>query len=369
MDAALPNLQRLASRGHWGIKCGLDNPRALLEALGHPERTFPAVLVAGTNGKGSVGAFLANALRAAGFAVGWTTSPHLVSPAERIWVDGACLSPECLDLLLGEAFEAEERAGIQATYFELMITAALLAFRMTGVEIALVEVGMGGRWDATNTLDPILTVLTSVGLDHVRYLGDTREAIAREKLCTARTGRPLVLAPDLDPEWIGPLLECAPLLRPAPRLEAQDLAWDHSVVDGHRIGLAGAHQIENLATALEALQALRDQGFPIPEEAQWKGLSQTRWPGRLWAVPGLEGLWADGAHNRDGARVLARHARACGFRPHLFFGVMGDKDIKGIAAQLRTLDPLSVTLIKGEDPRYASREALRDVWEIGRAHV
>lgn len=357
-----PHIQRLESRGHWGIKRGLANPRRLLEGLGNPERGFPSILIAGTNGKGSTGAFLAQALRACGLTVGWTTSPHLVAPTERIWIDGHFIGASALDLLLGEAFECEARAGIQATYFELMITAAALAFRMTGVEVGLIEVGMGGRWDATNTLDPILTVLTNVGLDHTKFLGETREAIAREKLCTARQGRPLVLGPGLDPSWLWPLLECRPQLCPAPALQADAVLWDHSVVQGRSIGLPGAHQVENLATAMEALRQLRHIGFPLPESEIWEGFAKTRWPGRLWPIPGCEDVWIDGAHNPDGARMMARHAKACGVRPHLFFGAMADKDLGHMVAELRSMDPLSVTLVKGENERYASAEALRAVW-------
>jgi dihydrofolate synthase / folylpolyglutamate synthase len=358
------HLPRLQERGHFGIKCGLENIRALLGGLGRPDGGFPVVLIAGTNGKGSTGAFLAHMLKAAGFVVGWTTSPHLVNATERIWADGAPIGTGALDLLLGEAFEAESRAGIQATYFELMITAALLAFRMTGVEVALLEVGMGGRWDATNATDPVLTVLTTVGLDHQQYLGDTREAIAREKLCTAREGRPLVLGPSLDPEWIRPLLPCAPVLHPASRLGPADIRWDHSLVTGRRVGLAGLHQLENLATAFETVRQLQILGFPIPEERLWPAVATVTWPGRLWQVPGLEGVWMDGAHNPDGARVLADHALACGVRPHLYVGAMSDKDHAGVARELARLRPRSVTFIQGDDPRYASGQLLGSAWGL-----
>lgn len=354
----LAALDQLCARGHWGIKLGLENPRELMARLGHPERAFPVVLIAGTNGKGSTGAFMANALRASGLKVGWTTSPHLVSPAERIWVDGRCLEPQELDAALVRVFEAE--SGMNATYFELMIAAALETFRERRVDLALVEVGLGGRWDATNALEPILTVLTNVGLDHTQFLGETREAIATEKLCTARSGKPLVLGPELDPEWVKPLLACKPLLRAAKPLRADRLNWDHSWVEGHRVGLAGGHQVSNLSTALEALDALEEIGFPSPH--RWEGIAQTSWPGRLWAIPGLENVWADGAHNPDGARALAAHARACGIRPELYFAVMGDKAFAEMAEALRSIEPFSITLVVGSDPRYAKAEALREVW-------
>ncbi len=357
-----PNLQRLEARGHWGIKCGLDNPRALLDGLDHPERAFPTVEIVGTNGKGSTGAFLANALHAAGLNVGWTTSPHLLSPTERLWINGAFIDESALDRWLGEAFQAEKQLGIQATYFELMISAAMLAFRSQAVDIALVEAGLGGRWDATNALDPIVTVLTNVGIDHEKYLGDTRESIAREKLCTARNGQPLVLGPGLDPEWIRPLLECDPILLPALPMQAERIAWDYSLVQGHRIGLAGAHQIQNLSTAMETLKRLRELGFALPEDSIWEGIGRTQWPGRMWAIPGLEQVWADGAHNPDGARAAAAHVRNCGLHPHLYFGVMADKDIQGMATEFRTVQPSSVTLVKGGNERYADASTLRRAW-------
>jgi dihydrofolate synthase/folylpolyglutamate synthase len=357
-------ISRLHERGHFGIKCGLENIQALLGRLGHPDRGFPVVLIAGTNGKGSTGAFLAHMLKAAGFQVGWTTSPHLTEETERIWVDGKPIGAGPLDLLLGEVFEAETQAGLQATYFELMIAAALSAFRTTGVEVAILEVGMGGRWDATNATEPILTVLTTVGLDHQQYLGDTREAIAREKLCTARNARPLVLGPTLDPHWIRPLLACEPTLHPATRLGPADLYWDHSRVEGRRVGLAGLHQLDNLATAFEAVRQLRAQGFPIPEECLWPSVAEVQWPGRLWKVPELDGVWMDGAHNPDGARVLADHALSCGVRPHLFVGSMGDKDLRGVAQELKRMHPLSVTFVQGDAPRYATAQALGEAWGL-----
>ncbi len=358
------NLERLHGRGNFGIKCGLENIRTLLLGLGRPDDGYPVVLIAGTNGKGSTGAFLAHMLQAAGLVVGWTTSPHLTDVRERIWIDGQPIGEGALELLLGEAFEAEARAGIQATYFELMITAALLAFRMTGVEVALLEVGMGGRWDATNATDPLLTVLTTVGLDHQQYLGDTREAIAREKLCTAREGRPLVLGPTLDPEWVRSLLPCDAVLRPASRLGPAEVRWDHSGIGGRRVGLPGLHQLDNLATAFEAAHCLRELGFPLSLDRLWEGVVATHWPGRLWRVPGLDTVWMDGAHNPEGARALADHAQACGIRPHLFFGAMGDKDLAGVASELKRMEPLSVTFVRGDAERYATAERLGEAWGL-----
>jgi dihydrofolate synthase/folylpolyglutamate synthase len=350
-DPAVSHLEALEARGHWGIKCGLENPRRLLAELGDPQKAFPVVL-----------AFLAHALKANGIRTGWTTSPHLVSPAERVWLDGAPLAEAALDRLLGQAFAAETTLGLRATYFELMIAAAFLAFREAGAGLAVVELGMGGRWDATNVADPALTVLTNVAMDHMAYLGTSREEIAREKLCTARPGRPLVLGPGLDPGWVWPLLETRPVLYPAPPLRADTLAWDHTWVEGHRIRLAGSHQLDNLATAWEALRGLRRLGFPIEPEAAWHGIEGTAWPGRLWAVPGLPNVTMDGAHNPAGARALATHARATRVKPQLWFSAMGDKDLAGMKAELAAMEPESVVLVRGENPRYAAAETLRALW-------
>ena len=357
-----PHLEKLNKRSHWGIKKGLGNTTALLEALGRPDRSYPIVLIAGTNGKGSVGALLAHAMKSAGNVVGWYTSPHLVTPLERIWTDGHHIGAGALDLLLNEAFETEHDEGLEATYFELMTVAAFSAFRMTGVELAIVEVGLGGRWDATNACEPMVSVLTNVGLDHQQYLGNTLEAIAREKLCIAREGHTLVTGPGLKPDWLRPLLECRPAISPAPALKASAIHWDHSMVAGHRLNLAGAHQLANLATALEVMRHLRCLGFPIPDTAMWKGIEETRWPGRLWGVPGLEEVWMDGAHNPDGARVLADHVLACGIHPHLYFGAMKDKDLAAMRAQLLRMEPRSMTGVVGTGDRWADAAQLRSVW-------
>jgi dihydrofolate synthase/folylpolyglutamate synthase len=354
-------LSALESRGHWGIKKGLDNIRELLTCLGHPENSYPAVLIAGTNGKGSTGAFLAHALQSAGLSIGWTTSPHLLSPSERIWVNGRHIGESDLGAMLEQALNAEAALEIKATYFELMISAALLAFRQASVDLALVEVGMGGRWDSTNILDPILTILTNVAMDHTAHLGNTLEAIAAEKLCTARDDRPLVLGPTLDPQWLEPLCESKPLMLTSSVPDAE-VFWDHSIVNGHKINLAGAHQVHNLAAALRAIDALRGLGWELDPGRVYRGLSDTKWPGRLWNVPGLSNVVFDGAHNVNGAEALADHIVKSGVRLHLFFSAMSDKDLSGMARALAASNPLSVTIVEGEESRYAAPEAMRNAW-------
>jgi len=363
VPSGFQSLSTLESRGHWGIKRGLDNIRELLDALGHPETSFPAVLIAGTNGKGSTGAFLAHGLQAAGLRVGWTTSPHLLCPSERIWINGRHISENDLERLLAQVLNAEAERGIRATYFELMVSAALLAFKQASIDLALVEVGMGGRWDSTNILNPIFTILTNVALDHMAHLGDTLEAIASEKLCTARDNRPLVLGPTLDPQWLTPLCSCKPHVVTS-RVPDADIFWDHSYVNGHRINMAGAHQLHNLASALSSIDVLRDLGWKLASDRIYRGLSCAEWPGRLWKPPGLSNVFFDGAHNTNGAEALASHVNRCGIRPHLFFSAMGDKDLSGMAKALAAINPLSVTLIQGNERRWAEPEAMRSAWSL-----
>jgi dihydrofolate synthase/folylpolyglutamate synthase len=219
-----------------------------------------------------------------------------------------------------------------------------------------------------NALDPILTVLTNVALDHTEHLGGTLEAIAAEKLCTARDGRPLVLGPGLDAAWLGPLCGARPTMVPSREPDAE-VFWDHSVALGRRIGLAGRHQVKNLATALAAMDALRGLGLRLDADGVWGGLSRAEWPGRLWTPPGLPpNVVFDGAHNAAGAAALAGHLIECGVRPHVFFSAMGDKDLTGMARALALADPLGVTLVMGDESRYAAPGAMLGAWAAaGRA--
>jgi len=223
----------------------------------------------------------------------------MLSPSERIWIDGRHICEDDLEALMEQVLNAEAALGIKATYFELIISAALLAFKKASVDLALVEVGMGGRWDSTNILDPILTILTNVAMDHTAHLGNTLEAIAAEKLCTARDDRPLVLGPTLDPQWLKPLCESRPQMMTS-RLPKAEVFWDHSIVNGYKINLAGAHQIHNLAAALRAIDVLRGLGWELDHDRIYRGLSNAKWPGRLWNVPGLSNVVFDGAHNVNG---------------------------------------------------------------------
>jgi dihydrofolate synthase/folylpolyglutamate synthase len=317
-----------------GIKLGLDGIRALLALLDRPEHAFPTILVGGTNGKGSVAAMLDAMLRAHGYRVGLTTSPHLVGPEERIRIDGRDVTAHELSRLL-ERVRAACRRGLDdgsllahPSFFEVITAAALSGFEEAGVDVAVLEVGLGGRLDATNATEPVVSVLVTIDLDHVATLGSTLAAIAGEKVAIARAGCPLVSGVTQEEalavmrehcDAIGARLVATPALPP-----------------GLEPPLPGDHQRHNAAVAVAALsEAARVLGFSIRDDAVRAGLAATRWPGRLQLVAGSPSLLLDGAHNPAGSEALARHlASAGGPRPVLVFAAMQDKDVAGLIGPL-----------------------------------
>ena len=327
------------------MKFGLDTIRALVERLDHPEASFPSLLVAGTNGKGSVVAYVDAVLRASGRRVGRYTSPHLLRVNERIAVDGREISDGDLDRAVERvrvAAGALVRAGTMAahpTYFEALTAAAFLHFRDAGVEVAVLEVGMGGRLDATNVVEPVTSAIVSVDLDHEAYLGTTLPAIAREKAGVLRAGRTTVLGP-MAAEARGAVAESARVLGARlvdarsgadvrPGASGLDVLTPRAEYRGLR-PLPGAHQVDNALVALRLLEEARAAGVDHDLEAASTALSGARWPGRLERVPGRPPVLLDGAHNPAAARVLADHLRGIG--PFvLVFGAMRDKDIRGMA--------------------------------------
>jgi dihydrofolate synthase/folylpolyglutamate synthase len=342
-----------------GIRLGLDRLGRLLGRLGdsgHPELRTPSVLVAGTNGKGSTSALLAAMATAAGYRTGLYTSPHLETVRERLRIDGRAVSEERLaDLLalaVGEAESDPEAEGLP-TYFEAVTAAAFLWFAEEEVELAVLEVGLGGRLDATNLADPLLSLITSIGLDHQEYLGDTLAAIAREKAGILRRGRP-ALAWIEEPEAAEAVrtvaAEVGADLRFAPAEVKIEGIEERASEVGQRIrlatpagrydlaiGLAGAHQAKNLGLAVRAAEVLAAAGFPhIDPAAIVKGAAACRWPGRLERIeiPGNRTVLLDAAHNPDGARTLGAYLAAAGEPVDLLFGVLADKDARGILACL-----------------------------------
>lgn len=333
-----------------GIKVGLDHTRALAEALGDPQDRFPSVLVGGTNGKGSTACFLSAALRAAGYRTGLYTSPHLVDVTERIQVQGENVPLEELAQGLDRVRAASEAAMESGaaegfpTYFEALTLAAFDRFARAEVDMAVLEVGLGGRLDCTNVVQPRVCVVTNIGLDHEDWLGQGPLAIAREKAGIFRPRVPAFTAAR-DPEvlatlrkealkagaWLRPLQECELSSRPG----GWALAEGENRLELPAPGLPGAHQIENAALAVRCCWALREQGWQIPDEAIRAGVAGARWPGRLEKIAHSPDTYLDGAHNVEGCECLARFVRALPYAPKvLVFTAMKDKPLESMAGAL-----------------------------------
>jgi dihydrofolate synthase/folylpolyglutamate synthase len=372
-------LDRLLALARWeraGMRLGLERIEALLAALGHPEAGLPVVHVGGTNGKGSVAALTAAILQAAGLRTGLYTSPHLLDVTERIRVDGAPVSREALArqaARLGPALEVGA-----ATFFEALTAVALAAFREAPVDAAVLEVGLGGRWDATNVGPPLVSVVTRIDYDHQEFLGRRLEDIAGEKAGIIRGG--VALSAAQAPEAMAVVeARCravsAPLLVEGRELGVDTLASDlagHRVrfrgpgwaYDDVRLALPGLFQPGNAVLAVGAARAFADAtGRPVPEAAVRAGCAAVRWPGRFQIVRGPAGrptVVLDGAHNPGGAQALAASLRHHfpGRRLALVLGVSADKDRAGI---LKALTPLAtrIYLAPADHPRATPPEELR----------
>lgn len=332
----------------------LDAFRLFLADLGRPERAVPSVLIAGTKGKGSVAALVAAGLSAGGYRVGLYTSPHLGSLRERIAVDGVPISEKDFAQRVSEIAPAlEARDGITVSYrtwFEILTAAAFLHFRAARVDVAVLEVGLGGRLDATNVVEPEVSVITSISLDHTKTLGDSLEAIAREKAGILRDGGVAVFAPQRREARRA--LHAEARRRSVAVSEAgRDFTWRERHLDAGggsfdyagersledvRLGLAGAFQIENASVALRTLEALVPCGFAVPEPAIRSAFAAARWPGRFELVPGEPVILLDGAHNPYSIEVLARSLGRIfpGRRIVALLAASRDKDQAGMLAAL-----------------------------------
>jgi dihydrofolate synthase/folylpolyglutamate synthase len=326
-------LQGLYARIPRGMRLGLEPMREACEGTRHPERAFEAVHVAGTNGKGSVCAMVESIARAAGRRTGLYTSPHLCRFAERIRIDGEPLADDALADLLARALAA----GPELSFFETATLAAFIAFAEAKVDVGVLEVGIGGRLDATNVIpSPRAGAITRIALDHTDRLGGTLVEIAREKAGIAKPGVPIVLGP-LSPEVRAAIDEVAAAAG-ATTLSAADDPAAQAFVQSASIGLAGAHQRDNAAMAYVLGGQL---GASL--EARAYGIAGVRWPGRMERVDAYDGPYLlDGAHNPDGAAALARHVsatRAAFDGVALVFGALADK---AWAEMLDILAPLTV---------------------------
>jgi dihydrofolate synthase/folylpolyglutamate synthase len=346
-------LRALADRGRFGVRLGLGRTRALLRELGHPERSLRGALIGGTNGKGSVLALAGSALRAAGIRVGETPKPHLVTYRERLQIDGRPIDAASFARLVHEVSPLSDRVARRLgppTEFELLTAVIFGWFAEQRVEIALVEVGLGGRLDATHAWDGGVAAITNVALDHMDRLGTTIPAIAREKAAiinrgdlavTGATGEALAVVRRRARRVGAPLVEVGPA--PILGLDRDGLDVELPRLGPTRVGLRGRHQAANVAVADAVLDALERAGLAtIPAASRRVGYAQARWPGRLELIvhDGRE-ILLDGAHNPAGAATLARAIEDLG--PFLataaapwtiVVAAMTDKDTAGVAAAL-----------------------------------
>jgi dihydrofolate synthase/folylpolyglutamate synthase len=356
----------------------LDRMRALCALLGHPERRFPAVLVAGTKGKGSTAAMLAAVATAAGWRVGLYTKPHLVDVRERFQLDGRWLAPEAFAALVARVRAAVEAGaggpGWPPSYFEAAAAVAFLAFAQARVDLGVVEVGIGGRLDATNVLDPRVAVITTIDYDHTEIVGTRLAQIAAEDAGIMRPGRAAVTVPQAP---AAARVLTAAAARLGARLvrvgrdvhcRTRRLSRDGTVVTvrGRHgrypdlyVPLLGRHQALNAACAVAAAEALTEEGFAIDGAAIRAGLAGLRWPARVEVVREAPVVIVDVAHNVVSFRALRRVLDEVfsGRRVHLVIGLLGSKDLAGIA---RIVAPRATTVwaVRADDPRALPPEAV-----------
>ncbi|HSF16388.1 MAG TPA: folylpolyglutamate synthase/dihydrofolate synthase family protein [Vicinamibacteria bacterium] len=346
-------LRYLKGRERYGIKFGLHNIGRLMEALGCPERDFESVLIAGTNGKGSTAALLESILRNAGRRTGRYTSPHIRHVEERIALQGQPIPRSELGSAVGRVAEAAAALwpddAAAPTFFEALTAAAFVVFAGHRVEIAVLEVGMGGRYDATNVVPARLSIVTTIGYDHERFLGSTLASIASEKAAIIKEGRPVVVG-RLVPEALRVVREEARRKR-ATVIEAVREVETEAVEElagGQRVTLrteqndygslvvplSGLHQLDNLAVALRAAEVACLPGI-LDKEAVREGIKGARWPGRLERIAGRPPILLDAAHNVQAVDALVRYLEQ---HPHprrvLLFGVMKDKRVFEMLSRL-----------------------------------
>lgn len=366
-------LERLFALEQFGIKLGLDNIRTIVSALGHPERAYRSIHVAGTNGKGSVVAMVERGLRAAGLRTGRYTSPHLDRIEERVAIDGRSVDRGTFEAVTADVLavvdeaRADGRLPAPPTFFEVSTAVAFEAFRRAAVEVAVVEVGLGGRFDATNVLRPTITAITSIAFDHERHLGHTLAEIAFEKAGIAKPGVPLVFG-RLPREAAARIAQVARDVE-APLVDAHGTTTDRQLPP-LTLALAGRHQLENAAVAVAILERWSTLVGHISTEAIVTGLTDCDWPGRLeWLrVPsafardassgetGLGGdLLIDAAHNPAGAVALASYLKDTGGKPlPIVFAAMADKDLLGM---IGPLVPLASAFLATAVPHARARSA------------
>ncbi len=386
MDA----LAYLFSLEKLGIKFGLENIRAICEALGHPERAWPSAVVAGTNGKGSVSAMVEAGLRAAGLRTGLYTSPHLIRLEERFAIDGAPVSTDEMAAAAATvrdavaALRSANRLTTEPTFFEVTTALGFELFRRARVDFVVLEVGLGGRFDATTAATPVAAAITTVDFDHEQFLGHTIAAIAAEKAGVIKPGMPVVVG-ETKPDAVTVIARACTEMRATMIPAAAGVRSDVVAVDEGaavvrlctplrdygtlRLALRGRHQAQNAVVAVRLLEELDRLGFMIPPAAITAAVTSTRWPGRLDLLSDGSGhtVLCDAAHNPAGAGSLGEYLREvypAGLP--LVFGIMKDKDVGGtLGPLLPSVTHLVATAARTDRAMAADRlaeEARRTGW-------
>ena len=372
-------------------KFDLAHMRVLLKALEHPEHKFPSVLIAGTNGKGSTAATLASILEASGLRTGLYTSPHLVRINERIRINDAEIADDKFALIhdlverTAERLVEDGELPWHPSFFEMLTAMAFEHFATSKVDIAVLEVGMGGRLDATNVVEPLVSVITDISLDHQKFLGNTIAEIAREKAGIIRPGGIVVTLPQMPEanDVIGnailergaTAISAVPYVPPVSpkspnyfeprsgRIKGPIAQYPLQVLGKQALvetPLVGRHQLRNIALAIAAAEELHKQGFPITAASIERGTRETRWPGRFQVISGAPEIVLDVAHNPAGAWALRSTLSACYEDRRLIFvfGAMRDKAISEIAEILFPLAERVIATVS-DNPRSATAEEIR----------
>ena len=360
------------------IKLGLRNIELLLDVIGNPQKDYPAVQIAGTNGKGSTAVVLNSICNVAGIKTGLFTSPHLISITERIKFNQQEISENefarMATVVRNAAEELVKQGKIEAlpTFFEHVTAIAFCAFKEAKVELAILETGLGGRLDATSVAQADVLGITPIALDHEEYLGRTIESIAAEKAAIIRPGTSVVIAPQL-PKALEVIVlqssrsdvepsvaDCYATIENVTEDGRCEVTFEtpHDRYPNILLGLRGRHQIVNASLAIRLAESLKAKDFTIPHSAFKEGIESARHPGRLELWPGSPSLLFDGAHNASGTQTLREYLDNFIHGPiTLVFGAMRDKDLEGMAANLFPIAQ-QLVLTKPDNPRAATLEAL-----------
>jgi dihydrofolate synthase / folylpolyglutamate synthase len=344
----------------------LERMEHALKLVGNPHLGLRAIHIAGTKGKGSVAAMVDSCMRAAGFKVGLYTKPHLVNLSERTRINGAEIAPALMLDYIERLRAIYEGAGLGLTFFEFTVALMFLYFAEAGVDLAVIETGLGGRLDSTNVVRPLLSVITPIGFDHVEYLGHTIAAIAAEKGGIIKSGVPVVIGAR-DAEARRVLTSMAAERRSPALLVERDFSFrSHAParrldylglglkLDELKLGLAGPFQHENAAIAVAALEAMRAQGWTVGEEAIRRGMAEVVWPGRFDVIQTEPAVVLDCAHNELGVQALLEALAVelgAEVRPRLIFACLSDKNFGRMAEMLgpRVRD-VTLTRVKPKRP-------------------